>query len=206
MTSYSIFLRDQHAEATVDAELIDAIDDTHLRLFEATWRPQVHAYNKEMIATGQAHLVEQSGHWDWRSKMERSDGLLAYQSYALMCDGQLQGLMRVDTSRTCRLPEQAGKHLVYVNYLETAPWNRPRMTPTPKYRGVGVTMIRTAIEVSLDLEFEGRIGLHSLPQAVEFYGKKCRMTDLGEDSKVQNLNYFELAADQARMLLNVGKI
>ena len=35
--------------------------------------------------------------------------------------------------------------------------------------------------LSEELEFHGRIGLHSLPQADGFYANTCGMTDLGAD-------------------------
>jgi hypothetical protein len=48
--------------------------------------------------------------------------------------------------------------------------------------------------------FKGRIGLHSLPQADEFYRLRG-MTDLGTDQTNQNLRYFEMTAEQARAFL-----
>jgi hypothetical protein len=46
-------------------------------------------------------------------------------------------------------------------------------------------------------DFRGRIGLHSLPAAEEFYGTVCGMTDLGRDESYQGLRYFEMTAAQA---------
>lgn len=54
-----------------------------------------------------------------------------------------------------------------------------------------------AIAVSEDEGFKGRLGLHSLPQADDFY-RKIGMTDLGQDAAYQNLRYFEMTSEQAR--------
>jgi len=50
---------------------------------------------------------------------------------------------------------------------------------------------------SEDEGFKGRLGLHSLPQADNFY-RKIGMTDLGQDASYQNLRYFEMTSEQAR--------
>jgi hypothetical protein len=67
---------------------------------------------------------------------------------------------------------------------------------------VGSVLLAAAIQLSIDEEFLGRLGLHSLPQADDWY-RKCRMTDLGPDpSEKQNLRYFEMTPEQAQAFLN----
>ena len=44
---------------------------------------------------------------------------------------------------------------------------------------------------------EGRVGLHSLPQAEGFYKTRCKMTDFGKDSGYFDLTYFEYTGQQA---------
>ena len=60
-----------------------------------------------------------------------------------------------------------------------------------------IHLIIAAIAFSRSNEFKGRIGLHSLPQANQFYTVTCGMTDLGPDPKYHNLRYFEMTPDQA---------
>ena len=62
-------------------------------------------------------------------------------------------------------------------------------------------MIAAAIHLSLAEEFSGRVGLHSLPQADDWYSRGCGMTDLGPDPAVQNLRYFEMTPEQAAEFL-----
>ena len=71
---------------------------------------------------------------------------------------------------------------------------------TPRYKGAGTLLMRTAIELSLELEYKGRIGLHSLRQADGFY-THCGMTDLGPDAAFYGLRYFEMTSEQAALYL-----
>ena len=91
--------------------------------------------------------------------------------------------------------------VLYVDYLATAPWNRPSIENPPRFRGVGVTLLAAAVQLSKDEGFKGRIGLHSLPAAGKFYEEKCGMTVIGPDSQKQNLTYYEFTSEQAEAFL-----
>src|SRR5690606_27231869 len=88
--------------------------------------------------------------------------------------------------------------LVYVDYLEIAPWNLrlPDIGQARRYRGVGGVLLREAILQSLDEGFHGRVGLHSLPQSERFY-TDCGMTGMARDAAKQNLLYFEMTREAA---------
>jgi hypothetical protein len=58
-------------------------------------------------------------------------------------------------------------------------------------------MIAAAVELSWELGYKGRIGLHSLTDAEFFYKKTCGMTELGRDSAHEDLMYFEMTEKQA---------
>jgi hypothetical protein len=73
---------------------------------------------------------------------------------------------------------------------ERAPWNRVKIQNPPRYRNVGTSLLNFARIRSLDLGYKGRIGLHSLPDAVQFYDKQ-KMQNLGEDEDYDNFVYFE---------------
>lgn len=109
--------------------------------------------------------------------------------------------MIVNTLKRCRIPQQKGQHLIYVEYLETAPWNHGT---NPKFKGVGTVLIAAAIQLSNDDGSDGRIGLHSLPQADSFYRDRCKMTDLGIDKSYSNLRYFEMTKEQSEKFLKGG--
>ena len=105
--------------------------------------------------------------------------------------------MIVNTMEYCRLDVQKGKMLVHIEFLEKAPWNRSSLTANRRYKRVGPALVDVAIQLSMHEGFEGRIGLHSLPQSEEWYRDCCGMTDLGTDPKKQNLRYFEMTKERA---------
>ena len=128
-------------------------------------------------------------------------GLLAYRGFSIVAGGETQGMAQVDLTRLCREPGQVGKPLVYVDYLEVAPWNRRKLEAKPRLIGVGTALMTAAVMLSFDEGFEGRLGLHSLPQADAFY-RQMGMRDLGEDAKYQNLKYFEMTEERTREFLD----
>jgi hypothetical protein len=148
----------------------------------------------------------QSRHWDWRRKSEAVRGMLAFPGFSVVCQNLTQGLMLVDTvTMRCQIKSQAGKNLVYVVFLENAPWNRSELSKPQRFMGVGSILMRAAIELSKEQGFQGRIGLHSLPQANGFYANKCSMTDMGIDPQnKEGLRYFEMTPEQAEAFLKKG--
>jgi hypothetical protein len=189
----------------VPAELFDDITEDHLAMWRTTWVPRV----AEAVARLQQRQVPldkwpQDLHWDWDSKTEWSRGRLALQRYSLVCEGNLQGLMLLSVTPFARLQSQFGKHLAYIEFVSTAPWNRPVLTDSRVFRGVGVTLVRAAVEVSKAESFRGRLGLHSLPQADRFYAEVCGMTRLGPDPAHEGLIYFEMTETQAAAFCRTG--
>ena len=188
------------------AELWDAITEQQLADWEGEWVPELFKAVQRLRRTGvERRHWPQNRHWNWRKKTETLQGMLASPGFSIVCDGLTQGMMIVDTAmKRCRIDSQKGKHLVYVEFAESAPWNRKELFDPPRYRGVGSILIRAAIALSEDLEFHGRIGLHSLPQANSFYAKTCGMIDLGADPNYENLRYFEMTPEQARAFVKKG--
>jgi hypothetical protein len=142
-------------------------------------------------AAGQVPL--EHAHWDWRNK---ADDVAAgvFNLVAVAVQSDVQGVMAVK-----RLPRPAaigGGQVVYVDYLEAAPWNLKGMTAPPRYVGVGTALMIEAIRISWEVGLGGRVGLHSLPQAEAFY-PRCGMTRVGVDPGYYDLTYFEYTGQQA---------
>jgi hypothetical protein len=116
------------------------------------------------------------------------------------CQGEMQGLMAIQTDKISRIEPVP---LVYVDYLATAPWNLSQRTEEPRFRQCGTALMKMAIQHSLDLGHEGRIGLHSLSQAESFYAQKG-MENLGVDVNYESLNYFEMTVKKAKIFLSNG--
>lgn len=201
-----IYLRDSSG-AAVEAELWGAITEKNLADWEAEWLPELFTLLKQLNRAGvERRLWPQSRHWDWRAKLKAIEGLLGQPCFSVVCQGVTQGLMIANTTKRARIPSQLNQHLVYVDYLESAPWNRRILLPSGQaaYSGIGSILMRAAVELSLDEEYKGRVGLHSLPQANEFYANTCRMTDLEPDAKYENLRYFEFTPEQAKAFIDRG--
>jgi hypothetical protein len=151
---------------------------------------------KEAAAAGLAAGLDplEHSHWDWRHKAESvEEG--RHMLVAVECDSSVQGLMAVLRSpRSGRLGD--GK-VVYVDYLETAPWNLKGSAASPRFLGVGTVLIAEAVRLSLEMALGGAVGLHSLPQAEAFYSHRCRMTRVGLDADYYDLTYFEYTNQQA---------
>jgi hypothetical protein len=145
-------------------------------------------------------------HWDWRRKAVVLSGMLGNPGFSVVCSGLTQGMMILDTSmKRCRIPSQKGRDLVYVEFVENAPWNRRELLfDPPRYRGIGTVLIRAAIELSKAEDFKGRIGLHSLPQANSFYANTCGMVDFGVDENHDGLRYFEMTPEHAEAFIAKG--
>lgn len=200
-----IYLLQVATDKLVEAELLVGISDEHLDAWRKSWLPEVAAAKARLIKNrlpGPQWPLDL--HWDWDRKLAQARAtFLGRKSFCVLCQGQLQGLMLVNLTKTGRLPEQVRKELVYVEFLATAPWNRAELDCTPKFRGVGRALVLAAVELSLQEEFRGRVALHSLPQADEFYRVKCGMTPLGTDAKYESLTYFEMTPEQAQAFRRV---
>lgn len=194
----NIYLLDVATDGSVEAELRDAIEQAQLDDWQTKWRPALLTILQELVRKGVPFdQWPQSWHWDWSKKTARVQGLLAFRGFSIVALGETQGLAQVDLTKAAREANQRGKPLVYLDYLEVAPWNRPDLGSAPRLRGVGTALITAAVALSEDEGFKGRLGLHSLPQADNFY-RKIGMTDLGQDASYQNLRYFEMTSEQAR--------
>jgi hypothetical protein len=197
------YLRDRASGQLVAATLIDGVSLAEVEAAESVWRP---AILDGLAARAKTHAGAATGiehsHWDWRKKRQAIEGLIYYRMFGIECEGDMQGLMLVSTAgHPCRIEEQKGKEQIYVDFVATAPWNSPSLAVSPRFGLVGRVLIATAVQLSLEEGFRGRIALHSLPQAETFYEKNCEMTDLGLDQKKEGLRYFEMTPAQAAAFL-----
>lgn len=201
-----VYLLNVERNAPEQGDLLDATTEQQLADWEAEWVPELFKAVQRLHRAGiERRLWPQSRHWDWRNKAKALQGMLAHPGFSVVCGGVTQGMMILDTTtKRCRVEGQKGKNLVYVEFVENAPWNRRELCDTPRYRGIGSVLIRAAVSLSQHEEFKGRIGLHSLPQANSFYANTCGMTDLGIDTDYEGLRYFEMTPEQAEAFIRKG--
>jgi hypothetical protein len=169
----------------VDAQIV-TMSSKHIDDFDKFWK-------SELITS-----IEEDAHWEWKKKFEETFSI-NYERYAIECQEITQGLMilEIDLHRSRIDPH---KNLVYVECLATAPWNRKSFKDLIIYKGVGSVLLGFAINLSVELEYKGRIGLHSLPNAELFY-QKLGMKSFGSDPEYKGLKYFELSANAAQEII-----
>jgi len=194
-----ILLLDGATRQPVEAVLIEDVSEEDVRRTDALWKPFLRQTLQDAHTRGlRPNDLPEHAHWAWERKWRtatESSRFLGIES-----DGAIQALMIVRADKVCRLREQAGLPLIYVDCLAAAPWNLAGMVSRPKFRGCGFVLIAEAIRLSRQRGYNGRIGLHSLPQAEDFYREKCGMTDLGEDTNYEGLHYLEMTGAQAQAL------
>lgn len=181
---------------SLSAAQVEAVEDVWLPFLLAAWQSRLQAGVR-------ASALPEHKHWQWSQKARLYAGKSGYQFFALEAGVATQGLMLVNNISQCRLSNQAGDTMVYVDYVATAPWNLRSLSDTPRFRGVGKALIEVAAGLSRDNGMNGRLGLHSLPQAEAFYRDVCGMTDLGEDPNEYDLRYFEMTEAQAARFSSV---
>lgn len=180
------------------ATIFRGLDSANFKDFEQSWQPALSARAAQFKNWNEAAEGNvQDAHWDWVGKAKSE---ARYDAFAIECAGTTQGLMLLDLApHFARIPTQRGLDICYVELISSAPWNRPKFSDTPKYRGCGLALLGTAVSVSLDLELKGRLGLHSLPESETWYGA-LGFTNWGFDAD-KRLQYFEMTAEQADQLL-----
>jgi hypothetical protein len=186
----------------VSGEAVQALLDTDVPLVrlvdaEATWSPYRLEAIRQFLASGGTGALPQHYHWSWARKALGFDHT-RHRVLAVETAGQVQGLMWVWLrDYVARLPPDVGRPLVYVDYLEAAPWNAREYTSSPRFKGVGTRLLQAAVVRSREAGCDGRVGLHALPQSEDFYAGACGMCPGGIDPAYHNLAYFEFTTETA---------
>ncbi|MEZ6060873.1 MAG: hypothetical protein R3C19_10950 [Planctomycetaceae bacterium] len=180
--------------ALVDAELLDNLEASDLLLVERQWEATRHTVHQKLLMAGISRRKwPESLHWNWCSKSAQLKQL-AVRGFGITMGGHWQAVCLTDcVSYTCRKPDNLGKPLVYLDFIEVAPWNWTidEIGQTAEFGACGPILFDRVEQQSREEGFKGRIGLHALPQAERFYEEKCGMTPLGRDASKQGLLYFE---------------
>ena len=190
-----------------EAHLFRGIDADNLADIEGRWQPLFKLKGQEAIRNGLSlsDINAEDAHWEWGKKSVFAlNQPLLHDIYVLECGGRTQGIMlttKGGTSCFSRHPDHRRADMLYVELLASAPWNRPRLVSKPIYKGVGRVLLATAVSSSIEQEFDGRIGLHSLPGAEDYYKDVLQMTDFGADANHDDLRYFEFSSNQATSFL-----
>ena len=174
------------------AFLMEDPDEDYIEVTDKLW--QVYRQRFLNIRTVSGKPIPEHHHWSWKWKLQQESNRNSfYKCFGIIAENEPQGLMLLNYGREylSRLPEQAGKLLIYLAYIESAPWNIKEYCDNPRFSGVGKEFFKVVVKFSDRLGLEGRVGLHSLPNVESFYEDVCRMIPLGHDPNYENLMYFE---------------
>lgn len=150
-----------------DALLLD-IAERHLREADEVWNALLRQFEQE------------DKFWNWEFKQRLYLNRENYEGYAIQCTERTEGLLILEIqNHYSHIARQA--RLVYVEALVTAPWNRRNIRRPPELRGVGTILLTFARQRSLELGYEGRVGLNALPGAESFYEDKSNMIRFDPD-------------------------
>lgn len=157
--------------------LLTEITQKHLDDFATFWKSRIKSNQEE------------ESYWNWDIKNRIYLSRDNYEGYTIECQQIAQGFILIETQNHRSWVNQKHK-LVYVQILETAPWNRRSFQPLPTYKLVGTALLKFAQLRSEELGYRGLVGLHSLPKSESFY-RQMKMIDCGRDEEREQLTYFE---------------
>ena len=154
----------------------------HVEDYEQAWREPLRELNKEDKTMS------------WRFKKQLAEHHPDHEAYAIEYEDLTQGMILLETQNRWSL-FTPGKRIIYIAAIVSAPCNRYWIQRPPELKGVGRSLLEFAKQRSLQLGFDGRVGLHSLSGAVGFYENRG-MTRLELDPEdiidpEDNVPYFE---------------
>jgi hypothetical protein len=197
------------AQTDVDASIIDLTDSLIEQRMGSEW------WDDPALDAGLASR-EIDRYWDWKElELERAESTdnprigrirkLSARRYAIVTeDGAVQGAMLVSSEAVkCELrPEQLA---LFVELLFAAPRNRQwiRVDRAEQFRGIGLGLLRTAAQLSLEARCGGCLKLESSPDFVGWYKKRGFLEVSGGPVTHEGVEYtpMELSADRVSMLL-----
>ena len=199
-------LFNRHTSVFEEARIVHGLDQRNHDDFERHWQPMLQARRAQFSDNAAACAGNvQDWHWDWIFESYKAQRTLGYDTFGIECDGRTQALMVVDSNQFALHPAQKGKELVHIARLASAPWNRTRTVESPKYKGAGRTLVATAVSLSIELEFGGRVGLHALPQSEDWY-RRYGFLEVPDPSPNNTLKYLEMTVDAAAKFLQEGEL
>ena len=208
MSVHAAYIVDAATEDIVEVVLHDDLSTDVLLDIEEQWAPSRHGLRRRLRALRVAREKwPQSLHWDWgRKGLQLALG--DPDDFRVMAIRRQRtweaAMVTLCKNQVTLSPPDAGKPLVYIDYLEVAPWNwTVDKCQARKFKAAGAVLLRAAVEQSFAKGWAGRVGLHALPQAAPFYTSQG-LQFVKHDSSKQNLPYYELSAAEA--LTRLGRM
>ena len=195
------FLKNRATGAFIEVRVVRDIAIADVERAESSWRPERNRLSGERRDRGR---VPEHAHWDWSNKINPA-WAAQWRFVAIASDDQIEGMMAVRTKpRAGRLSPKMDS-VLFVDFVEVAPWNSRDLTETPRYSGVGTLLVTEAVRISVELGLKGRIGLSALPQATGFYSRLGMILVESGDPEYGDLAYFEFDEPGSARLLAISE-
>jgi hypothetical protein len=112
-----------------------------------------------------------------------------------------EALMFISDGKVVRCDAGHRVPLIYIGFLEVAPWNHPDV-PSRSFKRLGLLLLKAACRISAERGYQGRLGLHATAKAENFYSRLgFRSLDCPNE---YNELYMELDEGRALTLLGDG--
>lgn len=156
--------------------------------WERTWRPVLEAHQRPEAA------------WPWREHIDRARREADHLALAIRRGADLEALISLRLGRG-ESQLSPGSDLVYIEYVGVAPSHLRPPIGRRVMSGLGSVLVLTTLQIATECGCDGRVGLHSKPDAEDFYRRlsfRELRYDQTEDGKWL---YFEMVPEGARIAL-----
>lgn len=189
METYSIRAQSE-PERALPVELIDGITREEFLHIDESWRAfkDGHDHGRPRLSLPENHL------WNWQCKSVQPPAG-SFRFIGVKYQGVVEGLLMLSLKAVAsKLPVTRNLPVLYVEYLETAPWNQLAYAGSSRrFLGVGTVLISAAIDESFRHGCAGRLSLHTLDDAKPFYLSQGFIS-LGYDPE-EGFDYLERGSD-----------
>lgn len=213
MSEFPTKLKVRKSGDIVNATLHDDLQIMDLFEAEKAWTPVRYQIIQDLLTAHiDTRLWPKSLRWNWANKAADLSNypfgpFSSIRLFGISQSSEWQGMLMGSCVGHVTKIGTTGRDMIYVQYLESAPWNWAinETGQHPKFHGCGKQLLELAVRWSQQLGFKGRVGLHALLQAEVFYRDRSGMTDCGMDSTYSGLRYFEFSEEQATVFLKEGQ-
>jgi hypothetical protein len=155
--------------------------------------PEVEDYESIL----QNDIMLEDYHWNWLDKAVDFN-TLGYDWFFLKTSDGVQGVCITFHPKKSAIKSV---DIFYVQFLSSAPWNRPSSLHERRYKGIGTEILRQ-IQIYLANTYHYCYGFNllSLPQARTFY-EHIGMVNLKEYNHGDSLFFYEIDEDHVKSLL-----
>jgi hypothetical protein len=166
----------RHADGTTLDAVIQRADDLLVRKVVNTWVP--------VLQRMRAHDAD----WPWERKARDVCYPVEVEHVMITQGDDIQGIL-VTSLPPAPPPRSILESVVFIEWVATAPWNRPEATGGRRFKGIGSSFLDHAVDRSRRTGRRGCIGLVSEPDAEAFY-MAVELHPRGLDPD-EGLEYFE---------------